>query len=269
MLSDWIVRNVTPQLVKQVLGPALSVLGILLAWLLLLRLSHGAIDRLVRIRFNETSIVPSSKADTVSFLLRSMARYILGFLAIALILVQLGINLTPILASAGVLSLAVALGAQTLVKDLVTGLFILFEDQFNVGDYVETAGASGIVESVGFRITRIRDSSGKLYIIPNGSIIQVVNHSKGLALVAVDIPIKIGKEPELEKAISVLDGFCSAMTVPDFEEAPRVLGPVGVADSKVILRVAGKARASRREELERFLRGEIVKLLKRESVPFG
>src|SRR5205807_5871660 len=120
------------------------------------------------------------KARTLVPLLSSISQYVFYFGSALAMLKELGLEsyVTPILAGAGILGLGVGLGAQSLVTDVVSGFFILFESQYLVGDFVEIGGAAGTVEAVGIRVTEIRDSYGKLHIIPNGQIKNVVNYSK-------------------------------------------------------------------------------------------
>jgi small-conductance mechanosensitive channel len=136
------------------------------------------------------------KGRTLVPLLHSMGQYVLYFGSTVLMLGQLGVDTRPILAGAGILGLAVGLGAQSLVTDVVSGFFILFENQFLVGDYVKIGDAAGTVEEVGMRVTKIRDGQGKLHIIPNGQIKCVVSYSAGYVNAVVDYPVPSGSDLE-------------------------------------------------------------------------
>ncbi|MDR1669102.1 MAG: mechanosensitive ion channel family protein [Oscillospiraceae bacterium] len=119
------------------------------------------------------------RADTVAKLLGSVVSVIVWFLAaIQILTVGFGMDVTSIIAAAGVLGVAVGFGAQTMVKDVITGFFILFENQFSVGEQVTVDAFNGTVEELGLRSTKIRGENGDLLIIPNGSITRVVNHSR-------------------------------------------------------------------------------------------
>ena len=118
-----------------------------------------------------------------------------------LVLGELGVNLAPLLASAGIAGIALGFGAQNLVKDFIAGLFMLLEDQYGVGDVVDLGEASGTVEAVGLRITTIRDGRGVLWYIRNGEIVRVGNKSQGWALVVVDVPVGFAG---VEEAAAVL-----------------------------------------------------------------
>jgi moderate conductance mechanosensitive channel len=136
------------------------------------------------------------KGRTLVPLIHSMCQYVLYFGSVVVMLGVLGVDTRPILAGAGILGLAVGLGAQSLVTDVVSGFFILFENQYLVGDYVQINDAQGTVEEVGMRVTKIRDGKGKLYIIPNGQIKGVVSYSKGYVNAVVDVKMPAGSDLE-------------------------------------------------------------------------
>ncbi|WDU82834.1 mechanosensitive ion channel family protein [Caloramator sp. Dgby_cultured_2] len=143
------------------------------------------------------------KADTLKGLFKSLLRYSVYIISFIWIFETLGFDVKALIAVTGVAGVAIGFGAQSLVKDVISGIFILLEDQFAVGDYITIDGFSGIVETLGIRVTKIRDFSGELHIIPNGTIGRVTNKSRGnmRALVEVDISY----EEDLEKAIDILN----------------------------------------------------------------
>jgi small conductance mechanosensitive channel len=136
------------------------------------------------------------KGRTLVPLLQSVSQYVLYFGSMLTMLGVLGVDTRPILAGAGILGLAVGLGAQNLVTDVVSGFFILFENQYLVGDMVKIGDATGTVEEVGIRVTHIRDDYGKLHIIPNGQIKGVVSYSKGYVNAVVDLKVPAGRSVE-------------------------------------------------------------------------
>lgn len=138
----------------------------------------------------------SQQGRTLAPLLQSISQYAIYFCAGVTILDLFGQNPTPVLATMGVVGLAAGLGAQSLVNDLVSGFFILFEGQYLVGDYVQIGNAKGTVEAVAVRHTRIRDDQGKLYIIPNGTVKEVVNYSKGYVNAIVELKVPAGADVE-------------------------------------------------------------------------
>jgi small conductance mechanosensitive channel len=126
---------------------------------------------------------------TMAPIVRNVFTYAVYFGTAVLVLASLGFNPMPFLAGAGILGLVVGFGAQALIHDVVSGFFILFENTFLIGDAIEAAGAKGVVEAIEFRTTKIRDGDGRVHIIRNGDIKQVINYSKeyALAVVAVDV----------------------------------------------------------------------------------
>ena len=138
--------------------------------------------------FNEEN-ADESKGATLVPLLESVSRYAIHFGSVLMMLRVIGVDTTPILASAGVIGLAIGLGAQSFVSDVVSGFFILFEEQYFVGDIVQIGDAQGRVEAINIRHTQIRDENGKLYIIPNGQIKTVINFSKGYVNAVVDVKV--------------------------------------------------------------------------------
>lgn len=145
--------------------------------------------------YNEEHLI-DQKGRTLVPLIHSMCQYVLYFGSVLLMLGVLGVDTTPILAGAGILGLAVGLGAQNLVTDVVSGFFILFENQYLVGDYVKINEAAGVVEEVGMRVTKVRDGHGKLHIIPNGQIKGVITYSKGYVNAVVDVKMPAGSDLE-------------------------------------------------------------------------
>jgi len=141
------------------------------------------------------------RAEAIGSVLRSFVTAVVFTMAALLVFGELGFNLGPLLASAGIVGVALGFGAQSLVKDLIAGLFMLLEDQYGVGDTVDLGEAIGVVETVGLRITTIRDMRGVLWYIRNGEIVRVGNKSQGWALVVIDIPIGFVNS---EEAIKVL-----------------------------------------------------------------
>ncbi len=167
-------------------GAPLHILAILLIAVISQKLGGRAIERGVG-RLGEADFVPGPKrnltrqkerAKTAASLLRSTATGTIWVVAGTMILSELGLNLGPIVASAGILGVALGLGAQTLVRDLLSGIFMLVEDQYGVGDVIDALEVKGIVESVGLRITTIRSEDGTLWYLRNGEILKIGNKSQ-------------------------------------------------------------------------------------------
>lgn len=250
----------TPFLVK-----GIKIILILAAMRLILSFGYFFIDSAFGERERRKFLDPK-KSNTLKVLLKSILRYATYFFGGTTIL-SLFVPVGSILAAAGIGGLALGFGAQSLVRDVITGFFILFEDQFAVGDYITTAGVSGMVEEMGLRITRLRDFSGELHILPNGEITKVTNHSRGSMAAMVDVGIAY--EADLERAMQVLHEVCEEMA-RDFRdvitEGPSVLGIVKLGESEVLIRLLGKTAPMEQWRIERELRRRVKLALDREGI---
>jgi small conductance mechanosensitive channel len=208
----------------------------------------------------------SSRARTLAGLLRSITNYVLLFIAVFMIMRSFGIDLVPILTAASVVGLAVGFGAQKLVKDVISGFFILLENQYAVGEYVTIGTTSGIVEDLEMRTTRIRDDAGKLTIVSNGDISTVTNHSRGPLVISLEVGVAAGTD--LEVACAVLRD----LGVRYSEQGDGVLGPFtcdGVAamdGAKVTLRLVGRVDPMKQQEVMLDLRKRIRDALLAEGI---
>ncbi len=195
------------------------------------------------------------RVNTLRGLARSFLRYALYFVGIIMVLGELGVNTSSLLAGAGIVGLALGFGAQNLVRDVISGFFILFEDQYAVGDYVTVAGVSGTVEEIGLRVTKIREWTGQLHIIPNGEIKQVTNFARGGMGVLVEI--EIAYEENLDRAIEVINNACRRAAEEHSDivlEEPRVLGVARLDGSGSTLQVFGKVKPMQQWTFARELR---------------
>ncbi len=201
------------------------------------------------------------RAKTLTTLLKSVLRYLLIFLASAMILGVFGINLGPLLAAAGLASLAVGFGAQNLVRDIITGFFILLEDQFNIGDYVTIVGVSGIVEEMGLRTTLIRDFGGEAHVIPNGEIKTVTNHMGDKMRVLFNV--RIGYEEDINRVIWIIQGALDKAKeeLPEIVEGPNVLGLQDFGESGLVIGILAKTVPLSQWKIGRELRKRIKETL--------
>ena len=178
-------------------GPKIvECIGIFFATRVLIELAQVLLSEAFGLHKGESA--RNQKGRTLVPLLHSTCQYVLYFGAGLVILERLNLEtyVMPILAGAGILGLGVGLGAQSLVTDVVSGFFILFETQYLVGDHVQIGDAIGLVEAVSIRVTHVRDARGKLYIIPNGQIKGVINYSKGYINAVVDVKVPTGSDLE-------------------------------------------------------------------------
>ena len=189
--------------------------------------------------------------------------------AVLMLLGTIGVDITPLLASVGVAGLAVSLGAQSLIKDIIGGVLIIVENQYAVGDFVTLGTASGEVERITLRTTQLRGRNGDLFIVPNGEVRILANETKGWSRAVVEVGVAY--EEDLERALAVLrasaEAFAQDPAIRDsLLEPPRVMGPMRLGDAAVILRVEAKTEAGRQYELGRELRMRILADCERKDV---
>jgi small conductance mechanosensitive channel len=182
----------------------------------------------------------TQRAEAIGSVLRSIASFVVMGVAVVLVLGELGVNLAPIIASAGVVGVALGFGAQNLVKDFIAGIGIILEDQYGVGDVVDLGEASGTVEAVGLRITRVRDVNGVVWYARNGEILRVGNKSQGYAQVVIDMPV--AHDTDLERCRTVMQEVADAMYAEEEWAAvllaePESLGVEQILSEGVFMRV--------------------------------
>lgn len=196
------------------------------------------------------------RAAAIGSVLRSFTTASISSIAALLVLNELGFDLAPLLASAGIVGIALGFGAQTLVKDLLSGLFMLVEDQYGVGDSVDVGTTSGIVVGVGLRITTIRDQRGVLWYIRNGEITRLGNKSQGWTTVMVDIPVGFADADRAEAVMreSVTGLARDERWRGDLVEPPEVLGAEDLGPDRVVLRASVRVHPEAGDRMARDLR---------------
>jgi len=252
----------------KILKVTFDIIKILVIAFIGIKIGDILISRFYKLQTKGKIQLPERKIGTLMSLTKNILRYVIYFIAAASILKIFNIEMTSILAVAGIGSLAIGFGAQNLVKDVISGFFIIFEDQFGVGDYITINNFSGLVEEVGLRTSKIRDFSGDLHIIPNGEIKTVTNHTRGSmrALVNVGIPY----EEDVDRIINVLTQICEDIKKSrnDVIEGPTVLGITDFQDSQVLITIIAKTEPMKQWEVERDIRYRIKKVFDREKITF-
>ena len=204
------------------------------------------------------------RSETLHKLIRSAIRYTIYFIAFFQILSTLGINTTSIVASAGIASVAIGFGAQSLVKDIISGFFIILEGQFDVGDEVKLYNqaafiAGGSVISLGLRSTKIRSGNGEIYFIPNGSINQVINYSLTYNLAEVKFSIQIDEtieaiEERIQKVLDIANTNDKYHNLIYKNDKLHVNNIEQIADNIITLNIVGKAKVGKKQSVETMLR---------------
>ena len=208
------------------------------------------------------------RGHTLAQLLRSVGRLVV-FVIATLMILGLFVNIGPLLAGAGVVGLAVSFGAQSLVKDFLSGFFILFEDQFGVGDVVEINGKSGAVERMTLRIVQLRSMDGTVHTIPNGEIKAVSNLTRGWSRAVIEVGVAY--DTDLDRAIEVLRDVGRELAGDEawriqLDGEPEVLGVEGLGDNALNLRLVARTRPGQQWAVARELRRRIKLRFDREGI---
>jgi moderate conductance mechanosensitive channel len=278
--NEWLAQSSYWVIVKPARILAIILVAMLIRWML-----HRAIRRLtnsttrasmpallkplkekVAVTAEEGQFIPErrrQRAEAIGSVLRSFVTAVVFTMAALLVMGELGFNLGPLLASAGIVGVALGFGAQSLVKDLIAGLFMLLEDQYGVGDTVDLGEATGVVETVGLRITTVRDTRGVLWYIRNGEIVRVGNKSQGWAMVVIDLPIGFVNS---EQAIAVLRKAAESVAAEpehqtEFLEPPDVIGVEQLTVDGAVIRTIAKTTADGQPGLQRELRRALTEAL--------
>lgn len=209
--------------------------------------------------------IQEKRFRTVSGLIKSIIRYTIDFLAIVLILQELHIDTTSFIAGAGIIGLALGVGAQSLIKDFITGFFIILEDQYAIGDYIVCGDMAGIVEDMGFRVTKLRDSNGVLHIIPNGGIARISNYTRGAMQAAVTVPV--GYDADLNKALELIKQACELTAqMPEVLDGPNSVGLIGFGAQAMEIRITAKTVPLEQTRVEANLRYQIKTLFDKHGI---
>jgi moderate conductance mechanosensitive channel len=216
-----------------------------------------------------TSARRQQRAETIGSVLRSIVSFLVLTIAFVMVLQTLGLDIAPILTGAGIVGVAVGFGAQNLVKDFLSGIFMILEDQYGVGDFIDAGMASGTVESVGLRTTRVRDADGTVWYVRNGEILRIGNFSQGWSRVVIDVPI--GYAQPVAPAQEVLLGAAQSVAA-DARYAGMVLDPPEVRgvqsyeEKWLTLRVVVRTTAGESDTVGRAVRLAIKEALDREHI---
>jgi small conductance mechanosensitive channel len=209
------------------------------------------------------------RARTIGLVLSNLLTAGLTISALIAILSEFGIAIGALAAGAGILGAALGFGAQSLVRDFLAGLFIVVEDQFGVGDFVDLGTATGIVESIRLRVTQVRDPEGTVWYVRNGEIIRVGNQSQGWSRIILDLPLAY--DSDLEKAKKVLESAAAKLTeTPALKTGligkAEVWGVQALAGEEVVFRLVQQVRPSKKDAITRALRLEAKKALDKAGV---
>ncbi len=199
-----------------------------------------------------------ARALTIGKLFSSMTKYVIWFIISMIILIELQIDVTPFIASAGMIGLIIGFGAQEVVKDFISGFFIIFEESFNVGDMIQVDGFKGVVLELGLRTTRIKNWKDEVKIIRNGDIDSLINFSKEDSIAVIDFGVSYNTD--LVKFPKLMDKFIKSIEgkYDNIIEKPQFLGVVELDNSSINMRVIAKTVAVKHFQIERDIRSDLV-----------
>lgn len=235
----------------------LKVVFIIIIASIVIKIAKKIIERVFSNNKKTAIRITKRREDTLRKLIENALVYVVYSIVILMILDTAGIPIATLLAGAGVIGLAIGFGAQSLVQDVISGFFIVFEDQFAVGDYVFISDVEGEVEEIGLRTTKIKDWTGERYVIPNGNISQVTNYSihNGTPVVDVNIPY----ENDVYNAQEIIESINKKVfnETDMFMTEPEIIGVQSLDVSHYIIRIISETSPGNQWAAERYLRGEI------------
>jgi small conductance mechanosensitive channel len=262
--QDWGIWD-EGHLVRLVFALGFLVLAAIVFKVFVSKVLSRAITRAVGSRFEDRAAI-ERRVGTLSNTLNWGFRMILVFVAAGLTLAEFGLNVSALIASVGVVGVALGLGAQLLVRDVINGMFILIEDQYAVGDHVTVAGISGDVIEINPRRTVIRDGDGNVHSIPNSAITIATNKTAGLNRFAVEIEVPFR---ESDRAAVIVDKVCEELAkerAAVLIGVPRVVDQKATADGHVSMKVAGDARPPNKWSVEADLRRRLKRAFEGERL---
>lgn len=209
------------------------------------------------------------RAEAVGQLLCSIVTFTIATIAIIIILTTLGVDLGPLLASAGLIGVILGFGAQTLIKDYISGIYLILEDQYGVGDVVDLGPAVGVVEEVSLRVTRVRDMSGVVWYVRNGEILRVANRSQGWTLSVVDVPVAY--DEDIDRVRELIERLAEDMDDdPAYDDIllgkPAFEGVESVSGDAVFVRITAKSAPERQQAVAREIRERVKTVFDRAGV---
>jgi small conductance mechanosensitive channel len=244
-LTNWLNES----LLEWALTHGLKIVIIIIVGFIIGRTLHYVIETAVRKAVTphgfSSKRAEEKRENTIIEILSGSARIVLWVVIFMMVLSELGVNVAPLLAGAGIVGVAVGFGGQYLIRDIITGIFVIWENQFRVGDVVTIGDATGVVESVTLRVTVLRDMNGVVHTIPNGEIKQTSNQTKGFS--RINMNIGIGYGDDIEKVEKVVNAVGKALAqdsewADKIQSAPQFLRVDNFGDSSVDIKILGETK---------------------------
>lgn len=247
---------------------AWAIIKIVIFFLLVRFIAYRLIDRVIAtvIKRQSDQAGVAARVKTLCSLVKSTFFYVLILVSGIMVLRVFDIDAAPVLTAAGVVGLAVGFGAQKLVRDIISGFFIVLENQYSVGEYVTIGAVTGTVQELGMRVTQLRDDVGKLVIIANGDITLVTNHSRGPIQAVLEVSVV--PDSDLDKVRSAIDsaGADVALQIEGVVTPPKADGVSSLDAAKVTIRILGEVKPGRQDAVQSALREQIRQKFEAEGI---
>jgi moderate conductance mechanosensitive channel len=235
----------------------LKVIFIIFISMIVVKVGKVVIRKVFEVRMKTPLRYSERRQNTLLKLLENVIAYVVYFAAILAVLSAFSINVAGLIAGAGVLGLAIGFGAQNLVRDVITGFFIIFEDQFSVGDYVRIGASEGTVQEIGLRTTKLKGLNGEIHIFPNGTIIEVINFSLNNSIAIVDV--SVAYEADIPKVEDLIREFLTGLPekYEQLVKQPELLGVQNLAASEVVMRITAETKPMQHFAVARIIRRDL------------
>lgn len=261
-MIEWLQEN----------GIRIAIIVILgfVFWLMLKRIVPRFVSRAIKLRMKDKSdFIVANRCKTISHVITNTCAAVIGILVLFTILGQIGINIGPALASLGIVGLAISFGAQSLIKDIINGLFILLENQYDIGDVVKVSGICGLVQEINLRRTVLRDLDGVVHYIPNSEIATASNFTREYSRVNMNISVAYGED--LDQVIDVINRVCKRMAEePEWRDkilkVPQVLRVDALGDSGIEIKILGDTKPIMQWDVMGEMRKRIKKEFDRQGI---
>lgn len=252
-----------------IIATSIKIAGILILSYIVIFIGKRIITRIFKLRMKAPIHQSERRTKTIIRLLHSTLSYVVYFSAIIAILSALNIEVMGLLAGAGIAGLAIGFGAQSLVKDVITGFFIILEDQFGVGDYIRLNEAEGTVSEIGLRTTKIVATTGEQYIIPNGMITEVVNYSVNNSKAIIDM--QVGIDANIEKVEQLLKNYLEKLPsqYEELVDVPKFLGVQNVTGTEITIRIVAETKPLEHYGISRIIKRDVKNILDQNGIPMA
>ena len=261
MFNGFIGKYFNENLWADITGTIIKIILVLVLSKVIVKIANKMLRKVFLMRAKSPLRTNERREATLLKLLENVTSYVMYFIAAIMVLESCGIPVKGLLAGAGILGLAIGFGAQSLVKDIISGFFIIFEDQFSVGDYIKINTFEGEVLEIGLRTTKLKSKTGELHVIPNGSIIQVTNYSILNSVSNVDIIIPNNDQAQLAEKLIQQQLMGLESKIEEIVKSPELKGIETHSPEELVLRIVTETKPMKEQEVSRQIIREMKAIL--------